>query len=281
MALAFSLVAVGAATVQFRACRAEREDSIDPSAEPPSWPASSSLADDPWLVIRSPGGSASAVDGGWTERFRLAGTFFADTGTGTVRRAILDDSTAGRQVIVGPRDVIDDISVETIEAREVRLMRGSDEWILRLRFATAESESGKPDAGMDTIAPEEVIGRSRFGVQTHPSQWAFARDSLLEYYQEVLDDPKRLMQLFDSLKPLYDADRQIHGYVLGIEGEKAFFDDVGLQEGDIVRSVNSMPMTSKARAEYFIREFVMDRANVFFVEIERGGQPETLTYMIR
>ena len=106
-------------------------------------------------------------------------------------------------------------------------------------------------------------------------------DKLVEYYKELMDEPDRLVKVFDSLKPLYDGQRRITGYVLGVEGEKEFFDAVGLKEGDIVRSVNSMKMTSQSRAEYFIGEFIKGRLGALVLDVERGGEPKKLIYLIR
>ena len=119
------------------------------------------------------------------------------------------------------------------------------------------------------------------GKQAGKQRWVFKRQALLNYYQELMDQPDRLVALFDSLKPMYNDRRKIEGYYLGVEGEKDFYDAVGLKEGDVVRSVNSMKMTSRRRAEYFISEFVKDRANAFILDIERGGKPVQLRYEVR
>jgi hypothetical protein len=42
-----------------------------------------------------------------------------------------------------------------------------------------------------------------------------------------------------------------------------------------------MDMTSRTRAEYFIKEFIHDRANAFILEVERGGDPVKLIYQFR
>ena len=70
-------------------------------------------------------------------------------------------------------------------------------------------------------------------------------------------------------------------YVLDVEGEADFFRAVGLVQGDVVRRVNSMEMTNRNRAEYFIREFVVDRVNAFVIDIERDGEPTRLMYHVR
>ncbi len=64
-------------------------------------------------------------------------------------------------------------------------------------------------------------------------------------------------------------------------GEKDFYSEVGFQDGDIVRKVNSMRMTSQRRAEYFIGEFVQDRLGAVVIDIERNGEPKKLVYLVQ
>jgi type II secretory pathway component PulC len=103
----------------------------------------------------------------------------------------------------------------------------------------------------------------------------------LDYYQELLDEPDRMVAVFDTMKPVRDEQNKITGYVVGLEGEKDFFDAVGLQQGDIVRSVNSVAMTHRRRAESFIDQFLKDKLNVLVMEVERGGKVTKQVYQLR
>ena len=60
-----------------------------------------------------------------------------------------------------------------------------------------------------------------------------------------------------------------------------FFADVGLRQGDVVRRVNSLHMTSQKRAEYFIGEFVKGELGAVVLDIDREGRPEKLVYLIK
>jgi type II secretory pathway component PulC len=125
------------------------------------------------------------------------------------------------------------------------------------------------------------VSQGRFGVQVQDDRWIFERRRVLEYYNSVLEDADRLVSLFDSLKPLYDESKKINGYILIPEGEKEFFKEVGLQEGDVIRKVNSMPMMNRRIAEGFIRDFGNNELNVAVLELERAGQPVKLVYELR
>jgi len=83
------------------------------------------------------------------------------------------------------------------------------------------------------------------------------------------------------MQPDYAPEGQVAGYRLEKEGEAEFFAAVGLQEGDTIRRVNSMNMTSQARAEYFISEFMKERLGAVVLDVERNGQQEKLIYLFR
>jgi len=245
-----------------------------------------------WSVFQSRDGSVSTVGGATSGRFRLAGTFFeyvlGVNGAGDIRRAIIDDLKSGTQVIVREGEKIDDLTVVKVFRDHViiRYMSGSEDQ-LWLTFAGSGAANAKGLGSTNDTAVSSIgqfAGSDKFGgKQIGENKWIFSREKLLEYYKGLRDEPERLLKIFDSLKPIYGeaGANRINGYRLGIEGEADFFKSVGLDEGDIVRSVNSMQMTSRRRAEYFIGEFVADRANVFVLEVERGGKQEKLTYQIR
>ena len=119
------------------------------------------------------------------------------------------------------------------------------------------------------------------GTRVGEKRWVFQRQALLDYYQELRDEPERLVKVFSSMEPLYNESNRITGYKLEIDGEAEFFNGVGRAEGDVVRSVNKLDMTSRSRAEYFLGEFVGERANTFDIVIERDGEEQILNYMVR
>jgi type II secretory pathway component PulC len=212
-------------------------------------------------------------------RFRLAGTFFATQGYQKKRCAIIDDLKTGVQQLVQQGESIDsDILVREINLESVVLQQANHTETLYLIFSgNGVKRVSEGDKTQTESAGAEL---SKFGEQVGGNKWLLKRKSVLDYYQELLDHPDRLAKVFDSLKPVY-KNNNITGYVLDIEGEKDMFNSFGLRENDIVRKVNSMPMTNRSRAEYFIAEFVRNRANAFVLEIERGNKRKKLVYLMR
>ncbi|MBI3987807.1 MAG: hypothetical protein HY343_12850 [Lentisphaerae bacterium] len=214
------------------------------------------------------------------KRFRLAGTFFAFGGNSQSRKAILDDIQKKEQIMVGEGDRLHDkIEVRSIYPDRIVLRVGDLTEELKLSFTDILAMPPAPAAEKNegTVNAEDA---GRFGKKVAAHQWVLQRSTLLSYYRELLDNPERLTQVYASLKPLYNG-QKISGYTLGVEGEADTFASLGLKEGDVIRMVNSMPMTSQRRAEYFLREFVDDRVNAFVLDIERDKAPTKLIYLIR
>lgn len=267
-----------------------------PPVEGASMPAAESTADPDARLLEGLQGQLSvfrarrqeAVGRSFGAAFRFAGTFSVyghETGEGVFRRAVVAYRPTGKQYIVSEGDEIEAVRVHEIGAQELLLEKGGT--IVRLSLAGVEGTGtqDEPDArdagsaGQDTAAG--VASTSRFGEQTEAGIWRMEREALLAYYEELLDEPERLLQVFDSMQPLYTESGSIEGYRLEPVGEEEFFADVGFQEGDTVRSVNALPMTNRRRAEFFIRQVVENDMSAVVIDLEREGEPVRMVYEIR
>ncbi len=261
-----------------------------PVGSPPDTP-SGPLEREAWRRVRPATGS-SASAGPLSDRFRLAGTFFlyAEDGGGgdaAVRsRAIIDELSAKRQMVLQTDDEIDGYRVSRIERERVLLQRDGVDYEITLSFSalTAGAPAGGGAAGAGESPGMEdmpALESTRFGKRVGENRWVIRREELLRYYAEVMEDPERIANVYASLKPLYDGEQQITGYHLNAEGEGEFFRALGLQEGDVIRRVNSMRMVSQRRAEYFLSEFMKNRVSALVFDIERGEKEDKLIYLIR
>jgi hypothetical protein len=225
------------------------------------------------------------VSGSLATRFRLAGIFKVFQPSGPIPKAVLCDLVRSNQsIIVATGDSLGDgIVVREIGDNRLELVQHDVACVLTLQFSGSNTVAGAN--GTNTFEASyqgyEILSRGQFGVQVQENRWLFERRKVLEYYNSVLEDADRLVALFDSLKPLYDDTRKITGYILIPEGEKEFFKEVGLQEGDVIRKVNSMPMMNRRVAEGFIRDFGDNQLTAAVLEIERGGEPVKQVYELR
>lgn len=221
-----------------------------------------------------------------SRRFRLVGTVVAYSSRLTdERKAVLDEKQKGGQRVVSEGETFDGVSVVRILRDRVVLRSGIQEETLMVKFDADSGGGAGASASTGGVAQaaagsgEGGASENRFGGrQVGENKWLFDRGPMLGYYSELMDNPERLVKVFDSFKPVYGPDRRVAGYRIAVEGEPDFFQAVGLREGDVVRSVNTMRMTSRRRAEFFIREFVDNRANSFSMDIERGGQTVNQSY---
>lgn len=249
----------------------------------PSFEASPHITAENWSVIAAARREADGVPAEAVKavRFRLAGTFFAMGVADERRKAILDDTQTKLQSIVGQGEAIDGWMVDEVAAEQAVLVRGAERLVLKLGFSGPPPPPAVAAAGAVKVAEgEHVLEETAFGKRVGETRWVLSRAALMDYYQGLLDSPDRIASLYMSMKPEYRND-EITGYRLNQEGEQDFFKAMGLKEGDVVRKVNSMNMTSQARAEYFIGEFVKSRLNAVVLDIEREGKSEKLIYLTR
>jgi hypothetical protein len=234
-------------------------------------------------VFGGGGSPAPAGHQGVWEDFRFAGTFFLYSADpqepAAVRRAVVAYRPETRQYIVSEGDLVGGAQVIRIDSRELVLRIGTQEAALPLGVARDAAEGVAPagtGAGEGTTQPDGA--GSRFGRLTAAGTWVMNREALLAYYEELLDEPERLLQVFDSMAPMYTADGQIEGYQVRPVGEADFFAAVGFKEGDAVRAVNTLPMTNRRRAEFFIRQVVENDLTAIVIDVERDGTPQRLVY---
>ena len=254
------------------------------------WPESGDHDASIWTIIKKAGSSATDLTGPMAQRFRLAGTFFTfqehPDGEHMSRKAILDDLQEKTQHLVKEGERIAGATISRIFRDRVVVLTSSGEEELWLSFAGGmmnEKPTEPSPASKNALRMEDMpaLETSRFGKRVGESRWVMQREEIETYYQELLDDPERMASLFLTMKPDYQNNK-IEGYVVDIEGEPDFFKAAGLQQGDIVRKVNSMKMTSQRRAEYFIGEFIKNRMNAIVLEVDRGeDQNKKLIYLIR
>ena len=257
----------------------------------PAWPQidAQALRFDGYTFKKQAGQQMLAADlGPLARRFRLAGTFFAASSYQQSRKAIIDDVQKKTQCLVAEGDNLDqNILVVTIFRDRVVLRDGnpalaeSRDEQLWLSFAGGDQTTPSANSPKADVAQGQADATLvRFGKRTGERRWVLERGEVLRYYQELLNNPDRLAKVFESLKPVYQTGK-IAGYTLDVEGEGEVFRAFGLKQGDVIRQVNSMPMISQSRAEYFINEFVKNRVNGFVIDIERETKPEKMIYLVR
>jgi len=283
LALAAWLAAGGLAAVFFAAGGRARPVAA-PAAPAPAdaafaWPAPAAPAAADWGVIQRVGAAGRAALTDVARRFRLAGTFFSyESGAGAPeRKAIIEDLQQNAQHLLREGDAAGDLTLLRVHTDRVLVRVQDREEELRLSFQHALPEVAAAVSRTNTAAALET---TRFGKRVGDNRWVINREAVMQYYDEVRRDPERLLALFDSLKPVYQ-DKAIAGYVLKMEGEQDFFQAAGLQDGDVVRKVNAINMTSQKRAEWLIQQFIQGRTTALMFDIERNNQPQKLVYFIR
>lgn len=236
------------------------------------------------IVVASPD---TSLQGSLARRFRLAGTILGVSNSGADEpMAVLDDRvTVSQSIVRRNAEIIPGVVLTQVKASSVVLRgpSGEEEIFLEKTMPSMTPSTGAataPDSGDSRADLEKRFG----GKEVFPGRWNFSREALLEYYSELRDQPERLLTIFDSMDPVYvtdlDGENRITGYVVGVEGEADFFSAAGLENGDIVRSVNSVDMTNRRRAEAFIKSFVEGNSTTFVLDVERNGKKTKQVYVV-
>ncbi len=229
----------------------------------------------------------TSLQGEMSRRFRLAGTILGVSNSGADEpMAIIDDRvTVSQSIVRRNAQVIPGIVLAQVKPSSVVLNgpAGDEEIFLEKALTTVSptfSSTNTTDSGNSRADLAKRFG----GHEVFPGRWSFSRDALLGYYSELRDQPERLLTIFDSMDPVYqtdlDGENRITGYMVGVEGEADFFSAAGLENGDIVRSVNSVDMTNRRRAEAFIKSFVEGNSTTFVLDVERNGKKAKQVYVI-
>ena len=261
------------------------------------WPAVPQISGMDLRVLAARPGEISTVQGATSEtpagheRYRLAGTLLMqyEEAESEVRsrygRAIVDDLTDRRQYVLAEGERVGDLQVLRIERDRAVVQIGGEVRVLEMSFrgGVGGQSASTSSAVSPVVAAAEAmpaLEENRFGRRVMPDRWLIHREAVMDYYREIRDDPRRVALLYESFEPVY-ADGKIQGYRLNIRGEREFLESVGLRAGDVVRAVNSMNMTSRSRAEFFIGEFLKSQLNAVVLDIERDGRPQKLVYLVR
>ncbi len=242
-----------------------------------------------------PARDSVVADAPIAQRYQLAGTYLAfaqglseSSPTASTRIAVLDDLTAKKQVLVYEGRMVDDHRVVLVEENRAVLEGpgGRVELWRRIssgavpRAAAVDPNEGDDERSDGSFFDAPALETNRFGKRIDKDRWIFERKALMGYYEEMMANPTRLVTLYKSFRP-DRKDGEVAGFQFKTEGEADFFKAVGFQDGDVVRTVNSMQMTSQRRAEFFMGEFVRENLNAIVIEVEREGELRNLIYLIR
>lgn len=240
---------------------------------------SSIPSDVDWAIFQSKKVEKTVSSLPLNELYVLRGTFIVDQNHNNIhRKAIIDDLQNNSQLIISEQQKLaDGRKVIEIIDDQVTLMNGTTKETLTLPFVSISSAIfAMPTA--NTVPSGTDLTNKFGGKKTGDNEWKFKKDKIMKYYDDLMADPKRLLNLFDSFAPVYNKDRRITGYKIDIKGEKEFINAVGLHNGDYITKVNALRLTNRRRAEYMIGEFIEGRASSFALEVERDETPQKLIY---
>ncbi|MGA0368545.1 MAG: hypothetical protein ACO3N7_03745 [Kiritimatiellia bacterium] len=228
------------------------------------------------------------------ENYALSGTFQtfemregSENEVAQVRSiALVDDLREGKQRLLREGDRLGSFRVDRVSMDRVTLSRGEYQFELALSGQMASGANPVQTESTTPSAPQRfedlpALEENRFGKKVAENQWVLKRQEVFNYAEEIMGNPLRATQLFRSFSQVAEAEGDEPGFRIQMKGEEAFFRDMGLGDGDVIRRVNSMEMKSQVRAEYLVREFMNSRMSAVVLDVENNGESRKQIFIVR
>ena len=155
---------------------------------------------------------------------------------------------------------------------------------LRLPVELADTGNGDSDGGgAPALGPTDIspptIDRNvnRSNIASLSETTTDNAQLLGQYRNALLNDPNSVMGLI-NVRP-YQKDGQLVGYRLRPGQDRALLRRFGLRSGDIVTSVNGVPMNNPVKALEVLRD--LSTASQISVDVLRNGAPQSFTFQVQ
>ena len=181
--------------------------------------------------------------------------------------AVIYDKGTQKEQLYHIGDSLYDASVETISADRIILKRnGALETLTIIREEQGES-SGRP-------APKSLKPGSSSMVERKDSQnYVLDREQVSEMITNINQFMTQL-----RVRPHFSDGKPV-GYLVSDIKPGSLIEQIGLQNGDIIKSVNGMPITKPDQA-FAAYQQLMDESQVT-LELQRGRGTQVITYELK
>jgi general secretion pathway protein C len=187
------------------------------------------------------------------------------SGNPSVARAIIKDLKTNDLDLYRIGQTVADARIESIYADAVTLIHNGERHILRL-----DTESSARDRGTRVFSGTNADKKAAIAERGFTSGSSGADIGIIRRCVEVM--------LKDGAVELYTVDGQVEGLrVTSVENIKEFR-DIGLKDGDIIRSINGHRLTSKQKAYQILKKARSQPA--VNLELIRGNETKNLSFTL-
>lgn len=195
---------------------------------------------------------------------RLVGT----TATKSMASAIIEDTSqpgSAHSYYIGQM-VVDQVTLEEVYARYVivRNKQNGENKRERLSMDDESQKATQQAVAKPTPAPAAPNGNARMTLKR----------------QEIMNDLQNNYQELIKIKP--ELSRDANGKVVGLTanniGNIPLAKKMGLQDGDVLQTVNNEPIDSEAKVMEMISKY--QNSNSFRIGLMRNGKPQVVTFRL-
>ena len=140
-----------------------------------------------------------------------------------------------------------------------------------------DSGGGQQDSASTPQASPADRNINRSNITSLSSTTTDNAELLGKYRSALLNDPNSVMGLI-NVRP-YQKDGQLLGYRLRPGKDRSLLRRFGLRSGDIVTSVNGVPMNNPVKALEVLRD--LSTASQISVDVLRNGTPQSFTFAVQ
>jgi len=193
---------------------------------------------------------------------------------GGQRFAIVEDTVAKKQLVVGTGEALGGARIARIGWRSLVLDRGGSREVLAVTDAPA---AGAADASHPVAIP--TPGASPSGVSDDAVK-KIGDDRWMVAQAEVDESLSNLSDLITQLRAVPNQENgRTNGFKLFAIKRGSLFQKIGLENNDVVQRVNGIDLNDPTRAMALLQE--LQGQTKLSVDVVRGGDARTLTYEIR
>jgi len=197
---------------------------------------------------------------------RLVGT----TATGKLASAIIEDTSqpgSAHSYYIGQM-VVDKVKLEEVHARYVIVRNNQTGENKRERLSMDDEDAPKTQTAVAMATPAPAAAPVGAGGKVTIKRAEMMQD-LQTNYQELI-----------KVKP--ELSRDANGKVVGLTanniGHIPIAKKLGLQDGDVLQTVNNEPIDSEAKVMEMISKY--QNSNSFRIGLMRNGKPQSLTFKL-
>lgn len=196
-------------------------------------------------------------------------------------KVIIQDLNNNKEGIYSQGDIIDNTSILKIKKHSVVVLYNNKKTILNMINKTSSQNTALSySTPVNIVRPHHLkINLDNLTKQTSPKIMPPRYVNTVNALKDLTADKSLLNTM--SLTPQLNSNGQVGGFSVNNLPSNSIPVQMGLQNGDVVQSINGVQINSLATAFQVYNNIMQNHQNVVTVQVLRNNQPVILTYHLQ